>query len=120
MHINITFLLQIINLLVCYAVLNKFLFHPVLASLNGKKKEEFDLKEAIVGKGNLLLQLKKDQNSAVVVFQEHTSKQYPFVRPPHTVKELEEDIEIKKITIDTKKLKQEFSEWLVTKVPHGY
>ena len=119
MHINATFLIQIINFLLTYTVLDKLLFKPALASIKEKKVKQKTLEASIQKEEEKLLELEKDKDDKIAAFQVRVQEQYPFISPLH-YKKAPELAQIEKEIIDTKVLQKQITEFLVKKVPHGY
>jgi len=119
MHINATFLVQIINFLITYAALNTLLFKPVIASLQEKKKKREELENSIKQEEKKLLALEKEKTNKITIFQAKIKKLYPFTSPLH-YKQPPELPPIKKEHIDTNILQKEVTNLLIKKVPHGF
>lgn len=119
MHINATFLVQIINFVVTYHILNCFLFKPVIASLKEKREKRDGLEHAIQTEEEKLLALEKEKTEKIVAFQTHVKESYPFI----SLAAIEKPSEITRVIpekIDTDQLKKEVTQLLVEKVPHAY
>jgi hypothetical protein len=119
MHINLTFVIQIVNFLVVYKVLNSLLFKPVLASLEAKQEKKSKLEKSIKNKEEELTLLEKEKKENIVTFQQHAKQTYPFIQPQHYEKPIEVTY-TKTTEADKKKLKKEVTDWLIKKVPHAY
>ena len=119
MHINITFIIQIINFFITYKVLNIFLFKPVIASLEVKQAKREKLEGSITKEETALAKLERTKAENVVAFQDHVKDEYPYV----SLVQEDSYLDIAKIKtehIDTKELESQVTKWLVEKVPHGF
>ena len=119
MHINATFLIQIINFIITYYVLNRFLFRPIIASLKRKHDNKTALTTSIEKEETNIIALEKEKYEAVISFQRNMKKKFPYISPIIEDKPVEvvSDVEVK---IDTKALQKEVANFLIEKVPHAY
>lgn len=120
MNINVTFIIQIINFIIVYMVLHRFLFGPVLTSISQKKEKKAVFEKDIKAKEDELIKLEQKKRKAIVSFQAHATKAYPFVASPKCDTPLDVESKIMFEDVDTKKMKKELKSWLLSKVPHGY
>ncbi|MBU1007956.1 hypothetical protein KKA53_02665 [Candidatus Dependentiae bacterium] len=119
MHINATFLVQIINFLITYHVLNIFLLKPVITSLKEKKLKRKKLEQKIKIEEEALRSLEKEKSDSIVIFQEHVKETYPFVSLAISEK-LPESKHVFIEKIDANQLKQAVTQALVKRVPNAY
>lgn len=121
MQINATLLIQIVNFVVAYKILDYLLFKPVIESLNEKNSRKNQFTESIKKEEEILVSLAKEKKEKVASFQTRIKKQYPF--EPHVVSEKPETLKIsdeKEKKVDSEKLEKDVVKWLLEKVPHGY
>ena len=119
MHINVTFLIQVINFLITYKILKTFLFRPVLSSIKEKKEKREKFEQSIEKKEQELIVLEKKKIENVDIFQKHVKKTYPFVAST-TCDKPQLEFTPEKETVDREKIKKDVVDWLVEKVPDGY
>jgi hypothetical protein len=81
MQINVTFIFQIINFWICYVVLHKFLFKPMVQLLNQKEAAKLFLKESLKQKEAALLQLQADKKKGLETFRIYLKNHYIFGSP---------------------------------------
>jgi F0F1-type ATP synthase membrane subunit b/b' len=125
MHINATFLIQIINFVVTYYILNRFLFKPIIASIKRKHEKEIGLKKSIKKEENKIVTLEKEKHEVVLSFQRNMKKKFPYISP--IIQDKPVDVEAEKAfalltqeKIDKKTLQKEVTKFLIERVPHEY
>lgn len=119
MKINVTLFIQIINFFITYKVLTLFLFKPILESLKEKRIRKEKLQKSIKEKEQELVNLEQQKRENIITFQKHIKQTFPFISPKQYDKPLEISITKQEI-IDTKKLKNKITDWIVSKVPYDY
>jgi hypothetical protein len=119
MHINATFLIQIINFIITYYVLNTFLFKPIIKSLKRKQEKETALKTSIEKEEENILTLEKKKHEKVLSFQRKMKKEFPYIAPVTPDKPIDIEVDITKATPD-KALQKEVTNLLVKRVPDAY
>ena len=120
MQINVTLVIQIINFFITYKVLNAFLFRPAIDALETKQKKKDALQNQIDTQEEELITIEKEKVEAIVTFQNHVKKCYPFIQTYTVEKQLEFDITPQPKMIDKEKLEKQITDWLVEKVPHDF
>lgn len=81
MQINVTFIIQIINFWISYAMLHKFLFKPFVQLINNKEAARETLIKGLRAKEQRLLQLQEDKKKNLETFRTYVKTQYPFKTP---------------------------------------
>jgi len=115
MHINATFLVQIINFLISYYVLNRFLFKPVIASIRKKQETETALKASIEKEENDIIALKKEKYESIISFQRKMRKKFPYISK--TIQDKPIDVAPEIARPKNPKLQKEVTDFLVKRVP---
>ncbi|MCK4265382.1 hypothetical protein KAW80_03420 [Candidatus Babeliales bacterium] len=84
MEINITFFIQILNFYVSYRVLNKFIFSPVIQSLEKRKLEEQAILSEIAQNEAKIIDKEHLEKDELIAFQKKIIEQYPLpkTKPP--------------------------------------
>lgn len=116
MEINITLFLQVINFLISYWFLNKFLFKPVFNFIRQKNLKEKRVVAIIDGKEQLLLGLEELKHENLIDFKKDLIERYRFVwKEEFSVpSEVKCDIEKSEFKSSIKRMKF----LLLKKVPH--
>jgi F0F1-type ATP synthase membrane subunit b/b' len=120
MHINVTLFIQIGNFLLTYYLLDKWLFRPLIASIQKKQKAKNKLLKNIQTEEAELLSLQKTKLDKLKDFQEESHKGIsPIMHytPSHKAQEIPAQ-EIKDETIEA--LKEEMKKLIIDKIPHEY
>ena len=114
MNINSTFLIQSINFLITYKFLKKFLFKPIIESLNKKEEDQKILNSEIESIKDYVFHLEKEKSKNLDIFRYSSKKNYPFEKEKHQSKLLEVSIP-KTTSIDVDKTKKEIKKILLEK-----
>jgi hypothetical protein len=76
MQLNVTFVIQIINFGVFYAVLNAFCFKPLVARISRKEEARQTLLEGLKEKEQLLVRLQAQKKKDLEDFRARITKNY--------------------------------------------
>jgi hypothetical protein len=118
MQINVTFIIQIINFWITYAILHKLLLKPVVRLVNNKEAGKAMLLNGLKEKEAALVRLQEDKKKNIDIFRNHLKTHYVFKQaqvleiPASSVFNKKAE-EIEALIATTKAL-------LVEKVPHAY
>jgi F0F1-type ATP synthase membrane subunit b/b' len=120
MHINVTLFIQIGNFLITYYLLDRWLFKPLIASIQKKQKAKNKLLKNIQSEESELLALQKTKLEKLKHFQEESHQGIsPIMHytPSHKAQEIPIQ-EINNKTIE--ELKEEMKKLIIEKIPHEY
>lgn len=81
MQINITFLIQIANFWICYAIFHRFFLKPAVKQIHKKTVLEESLLQGLKEKEGILIHLQQDKKENLEVFRRYIKKQYPTPVP---------------------------------------
>jgi len=116
MRLNLTFVIQIINFIISYWFLNKFMFKPVLAFLKKREDKEQKIEKDIEKKKSSLLDLEHEKQEELIVFKNKMKTKYKIVL--FSQPEIEAQVPCKVDEQTAKKLIDIAKDMLVKKVPH--
>ena len=116
MQVNITLFLQVINFLISYWFLNRFLFKPVFAFIGKKSLQEKRIASIIESKEHNLLNLEEEKHQRLIDFREDLHGKYTFRFKTDLSIPSEVKCKIEKDEIDRTLKKMKFL--LLKKVPH--
>lgn len=85
-NINLTLPLQIINFLITYWVLNRYLLRPVIVRILERRAQEKKMQDEIILKKRDVEVFNNEKTAQLAQFQVDTKKDFPFTpfRAPHT------------------------------------
>lgn len=86
-NINLTLPIQMINFLVTYWVLHRFLLRPIVARILERKAEEKKMCDEIILKRKDVEVFRNEKTAQLAQFQVDSKTDYPFTpfRAPHTI-----------------------------------
>ena len=119
MNINLTLVVQIINFLIAYVLMRKFLFRPVVACLQEEKAETDGLRSAITDGQRIVDQRKIDKRNRWANYQSFFVKVVPHISTERVVTQ---DIAIELLEVtesDVEKVAQHMHKVLVERVNNG-
>lgn len=113
--INLTLPLQMINFLVTYWVLHRFLLRPIVARILERKAEEKKMCDEIILKKKDVEVFRNEKTAQLAQFQIDSKTDYPFTpfRAPHTTVPEEKDTQIALTEEEQETLKKEVLRRLV-------
>lgn len=118
MQINVTFIIQIINFWISYALLHKFLFKPFVRLINSKEAARETLIKGLKAKEQRLLQLQEDKKKNLEVFRTHIKAEYPFQTLP--LEKMPSEFMFTKNQTELEALIDAEKNLLIQKAPHAY
>jgi F0F1-type ATP synthase membrane subunit b/b' len=118
MQINATFLIQIVNFWISYAMLHKLLFKPFVQLIEKKQAAQTKMLNVIKSKEQTIVHLQDDKKKNLEEFRVHLKETYHFTQPqlqdvPATCAIEKEQEGIDSITAQMKQL-------LIQKAPHAF
>ncbi len=116
MRINLTYCIQIINFLITYWFLKKFLFKPVLCFIKDRKEKQAKFDARMLRKEHELLSLEKIKQQELANFKIRMKKEYGAA--PLQELRLPFDLTLKKDDKDVLRLVDVAKKILVKRVPH--
>lgn len=116
MRINLTYFIQIINFLITYWFLNRFLFKPVILFIKNKKEKESKFNKRTEKKEHNLLDLEKKKHQDLVDFRVRMKKEYG-IAPLKEIK-VPSELTFKKDPKEIEELINVAKNILVKEVPH--
>lgn len=118
MQINATFLVQIVNFWISYAMLHKFFFKPFVRFIEKKSTAKRTLLENLKAKELSLAQLQEDKKRHLEDFRAHLKAQY---QPPiPTLEKIPTPPTFIKDSAEIAAITKTATEILIEKAPHAY
>ena len=115
MKINITLLIQIINLSITYYLLNRLIFFPIIASLKTKKEVESNFIKSLNKEERSLLEKERELREDLINFQKKVQQKYVIL--PKKPIEVKFAITYERDEKEVQNLIKEIKELLVEEVP---
>jgi hypothetical protein len=118
MQINATFLVQIVNFWISYAMLHKLLFKPFVHLIEKKRSARNRVSEGLKHKEHTLLGLQEEKKTNQETFRAYIKSTYVFLHPKPQEIQIIGSFEKNQQEIDH--LIKITKEQIVQKVPHAY
>ena len=116
MQINLTLFVQVINFAITYWFLNKFMFRPVIAFLQEKRKKEAQTKKLIDKKEQELLAMKHKKENDLVEFKQEIKTKYEF--EPFESEDIPVQVSCRIDKSEVDKITKMVKNKLVQRIPH--
>lgn len=118
MQINVTFIIQIVNFWISYAMLHKLLFKPFVGIINNKQAARQILIKGLKHKELALITLQDDKKKNLEDFRTHIKQQYDFT--PLPLIELSQPFAFSCNQDEIDRLIETQKNLIIQKAPHAY
>ena len=118
MHVNLTFLIQIINFWISYVFLHRFFLKPIVILINKKNQAKEFLINGLKQKELALVQLQEEKSKNVTTFRQYLKTTY-VLTPPH-LQVIPTIVMAKKNQAEITQLTEKIKGILIQRVPHVF